>query len=76
MIYRHYKGGDYEFVALAHIEATLEPVVVYRSCTTSVVFARPAAEFFGTINASSADPVVSGVTVRNGIVPRFTPQGR
>lgn len=28
--YRHYKGGEYEVVAVARHSETLEPVVVYR----------------------------------------------
>jgi hypothetical protein len=29
--YTHYKGGDYEVIALALKEDTLEPLVIYRS---------------------------------------------
>ena len=29
--YRHYKGGEYEVIALAHHSETLEPMVVYRA---------------------------------------------
>ena len=29
--YRHYKGNDYEVVAVARHSETLEPVVVYRA---------------------------------------------
>lgn len=30
-LYRHYKGNDYEVVAVARHSETLEPVVVYRA---------------------------------------------
>ena len=30
-LYRHYKGNDYEVVAVAHHSETLEPLVVYRA---------------------------------------------
>ena len=29
--YRHYKGGEYEVVAIAHHSETLEDMVVYRA---------------------------------------------
>ena len=29
--YRHYKGGEYEVIALAHHSETHEPMVVYRA---------------------------------------------
>lgn len=57
MIYRHYKGNCYEVIGLAHVEATLEPVVVYRSMTDGTLWTRPAAEFFGIVTAT--DGVVS-----------------
>ena len=30
-LYRHYKGNDYEVIAVARHSETLEPVVVYRA---------------------------------------------
>jgi hypothetical protein len=30
--YRHYKGGEYELMAVARHSETLEPMVVYRAC--------------------------------------------
>lgn len=46
-IWKHVRtGGLYEvLVADARIEATLEPVVVYKSMTDGVVWVRPVAEF-------------------------------
>ncbi len=29
--YRHYKGGEYELIAVAYHSETLEPMVVYRA---------------------------------------------
>ncbi len=29
--YLHYKGGEYEVIALACLESTLEPLVIYKS---------------------------------------------
>lgn len=49
--FRHYKGADYECVAEAIIEATGEPVVVYRALDgDKQVWVRPASEFFGTVD--------------------------
>lgn len=38
--YRHYKGGEYELLLTAIDEATLEPLVVYRSLSQSTVWVR------------------------------------
>jgi hypothetical protein len=38
--YWHYKGGEYEVVALAVKEDTLEPLVIYRSLEKGYVWAR------------------------------------
>lgn len=38
--YRHFKGGEYEIVALAVQEDTLEPLVVYRSISNGSIWAR------------------------------------
>ena len=43
--YRHYKGGIYEWVCEATLEADLTPVVVYRSANGSY-WVRPKAVFF------------------------------
>lgn len=77
MVYRHFKGGDYEFIALAHVEATLEPVVVYRSLTNGEVFTRPAAEFFGAVRVLPSDGLHPSIVVDNNhFTNRFTPLGR
>ncbi len=41
-IYRHYKGGIYEVLALASHSETLEDMVVYRSITEDKYWVRPA----------------------------------
>jgi hypothetical protein len=44
-VYRHYKGGVYVVLTLAVEEATLEPVVVYRSCERGTVWTRLLGDF-------------------------------
>ncbi|WP_426111148.1 DUF1653 domain-containing protein [Massilia sp. PWRC2] len=58
--YRHYKGGLYELVSMATLEADMSPVVVYRAADGSV-WVRPAAVFFETVCVDGAS------------VPRFAP---
>lgn len=58
--YRHYKGGLYELVSMATLEADLSPVVVYRAADGSV-WVRPATVFF------------EAVIVDGKAVPRFAP---
>jgi predicted HAD superfamily Cof-like phosphohydrolase len=58
--YRHYKGGLYEVILVANLEATLEPAVVYRSLTYGGVWVRTCREFF------------SDVSVDGNTVKRFT----
>jgi hypothetical protein len=60
--YRHYKGGIYELVAEAQLEADHTPVMVYRG-QDGAVWVRPRADFFGQVE-------VDGVSV-----PRFAPFG-
>jgi hypothetical protein len=61
-LYRHYKGNDYEVVAVARHSETLEPVVVYRALYgEGGLWVRPYAMF-------GEDVVVDGKTVR-----RFAP---
>jgi hypothetical protein len=67
MIYRHYKGGEYDFIGVALVEATLAPVVVYRSTEDGTIWTRPAAEFFGKVQCP---PTGDGVMT---LIPRFTP---
>jgi hypothetical protein len=60
--YRHYKGNDYEVVAVARHSETLEPVVVYRALYGDHgLWVRPYAMFCGHV-------VVDGRSVR-----RFAP---
>ena len=58
--YRHYKGGLYELVCEATLEADLTPMIIYRAADGSV-WARPKAVFFELIE-------VEGL-----LVPRFAP---
>ena len=58
MRYRHYKGGIYELIAEALLEADRTPVMVYRG-QDGQVWVRPRAAFFDTVE-------VDGVAV-----PRF-----
>jgi len=60
MQYRHYKGGIYDFVCEATLEADLTPMVVYKAADGSV-WIRPRAVFFEEIQ-------VDGVAT-----PRFAP---
>lgn len=41
--YRHFKGGRYELLYHGTDEATLEPVVIYRSLETDEIWVRPLA---------------------------------
>jgi hypothetical protein len=43
--YRHYKGGLYELVCEATLEADLTPLIVYRAADGSI-WCRPKAVFF------------------------------
>jgi hypothetical protein len=58
--YRHYKGGEYELVCEAVMEADHAPVIVYRG-DDGAVWVRPRAAFLETV-------IVDGVSV-----PRFSP---
>lgn len=61
-LYRHYKGNDYEVVAVARHSETLEPVVVYRALyAEGGLWVRPYAMFCESV-------MVDGQTVR-----RFAP---
>jgi hypothetical protein len=48
--YRHYKGGVYEIVTEARLEATEELVFVYRNVETGDVWVRPRADFDDMVN--------------------------
>jgi hypothetical protein len=60
MQYRHYKGGLYELVCEATLEADLTPLIIYRAHDGSI-WARPKAVFFELVE-------VDGL-----MVPRFAP---
>jgi hypothetical protein len=60
MRYRHYKGGLYELVCEAVLEADHTPVIVYRG-EDGLTWVRPRDVFFETVE-------VDGVRV-----PRFAP---
>lgn len=49
MQYRHYKGGIYELVCEAVLEADHTPVMVYRG-QDGVIWVRPRAVFFETVS--------------------------
>lgn len=51
--YRHYKGGIYELVCEAVLEADHTPVMVYRGLD-GAVWVRPRAAFFETIDVDGA----------------------
>lgn len=58
--YRHYKGGRYELVCEAVLEADHTPVMVYRG-QDGAVWVRPKAAFFETV-------------IHDGVAtPRFAP---
>jgi hypothetical protein len=48
-VYRHYKGGLYVIVAVAIDEASLEPMVVYRSNRRGTTWIRTLANFIERI---------------------------
>lgn len=58
--YRHYKGGLYELVCEATLEADLSPMIIYRAHDGSI-WARPKAVFFELVEVDGQK------------VPRFAP---
>lgn len=60
MRFRHYKGGEYELVCEATMEADLMPIIVYRAANGSI-WCRPRAVFFEEIEVDGKR------------VPRFAP---
>lgn len=60
MQYRHYKGGLYELVCEATLEADLTPMIIYRAADGSI-WARPKAVFFELVEVDGT------------MVPRFAP---
>ena len=60
MQYRHYKGGLYELVCMATLEADLSEMVVYRAAD-GAIWTRPKDVFFQLVE------------VDGQLVPRFAP---
>lgn len=60
MRYRHYKGGVYDLVCEAELEADHTPVIVYRG-QDGRTWVRPKAVFFELVDAGGAQ------------LPRFVP---
>jgi hypothetical protein len=60
MQYRHYKGGVYELVCEATLEADHTPMIVYRAAN-GTVWIRPRQVFFETVEVDGKQ------------VPRFAP---
>ena len=60
MQYRHYKGGLYELVCMATLEADLSEMVVYRAADGSI-WTRPKDVFFQLVE------------VDGQLAPRFAP---
>jgi hypothetical protein len=58
--YRHYKGGLYELVCEATLEADLSPMIIYRAHDGSI-WARPKSVFFELVEVDGQK------------VPRFAP---
>jgi hypothetical protein len=48
--WRHFKGGLYEIVGAAILEATREPLVLYRPAGENLVFARPLGNWNDTVD--------------------------
>lgn len=56
--YRHYKGGEYELVAIARHSETLEPLVVYRPLYgEGGWWVRPYEMFFGRVVVEGVERV-------------------
>lgn len=60
MRFRHYKGGLYEFVCEATLEADHTPLIIYRAAN-GTVWARPKDVFFELVEVDGKQ------------VPRFAP---
>ncbi|GAB3471454.1 hypothetical protein GCM10027321_43320 [Massilia terrae] len=60
MRFRHYKGGVYEFVCEATLEADHTPLIIYRAAN-GTVWARPKDVFFELVEVDGKQ------------VPRFAP---
>lgn len=60
MQFRHYKGGLYELVCEATLEADLSPMIIYKAHDGSI-WARPKSVFFELVEVDGKQ------------VPRFAP---
>jgi hypothetical protein len=49
--YRHFKGGEYEFIGFAKHSETEEDLVIYRSLSNNQIWARPRAMFFDEVES-------------------------
>lgn len=58
--YRHYKGGEYEVIALGKYEETLEDVVIYKALYDG-----------GSIWVRTTKVFEENVEVNGEVVPRF-----
>lgn len=47
--WRHFKGGEYEIMAVGLMEDTLKPLVVYKNPIKDTVWARTADNFLETV---------------------------
>ena len=45
--YRHFKGNEYEVIAIAKHSETLEELVIYKSLSNGELWARPKSLFVG-----------------------------
>ena len=45
--YRHFKGNEYELIAVARHSETMEELVIYKSLKDGEVWARPKSMFIG-----------------------------
>lgn len=61
-IYRHYKGGLYSIVCTAIDEATLEPMVIYRSNSKGTTWARTLAVFTSLADTDTTYVLPDGST--------------
>lgn len=50
--YRHYKGGEYEVIALGKNEADLEDVVIYRAISDGRIWVRSLKVFEETVEVN------------------------
>jgi hypothetical protein len=65
--YRHYKGGEYQVLAIARHSETLEPLVVYQALYGERgLWVRPAAMFTEPVETSPAGEAVKRFTFMAG----------